>query len=81
MLGSIFGLSGVLIVLVGLVLPAGALVDAVSRPTGAFQAAGSNKAMWISLIVAGWLFGLILGVVAAVVYLGSIRPRVRAITG
>jgi hypothetical protein len=37
--------------------------------------------MWITLILVLWFFTGILGVVAAVVYLGSIRPRVRAITG
>ena len=67
--------------MVGLVFPAWALVDAIARPSGAFQAAGSNKAMWIALIVVGWLFTLVLGVVASLIYLGSIRPRVRAITG
>jgi Na+-driven multidrug efflux pump len=84
LLSAIVGLDGLplgLIALAGLVLPAWALVDAIGRPTGAFQAAGSNKAMWISLIVVLWFFTFFLGVLAAVIYLGSIRPRVRAITG
>jgi hypothetical protein len=69
--GVIFGLDGLfvlLIGLVGLVLPIWALVDAISRPTGAFTAAGSF-----------WLFTGIVGVVLSVVYLASIRPRVRGV--
>jgi hypothetical protein len=80
--GVIFGLDGLfvlLIGLVGLVLPIWALVDAISRPTGAFTAAGSSKGMWIALILLFWLFTGIVGVVLSVVYLASIRPRVRGV--
>ena len=80
--GVIFGLDGLfvlLIGLVGLVVPIWALVDAISRPTGAFTAAGSSKGMWIALILLFWLFTGIVGVVLSVVYLASIRPRVRGV--
>jgi hypothetical protein len=80
--GVIFGLDGLfvlLIGLVGLVLPIWVLVDAISRPTGAFTAAGSSKGMWIALILLFWLFTGIVGVVLSVVYLASIRPRVRGV--
>jgi hypothetical protein len=70
-----------LIGLVGLALSIWAVADAASRPSGAFAAAGSNKAMWITLIVVFWLVTGIVGPILAVVYLASIRPRVRAITG
>ncbi len=70
-----------LLILVGLVLTVWAVADAISRPSGAFAAAGSNKAMWITLIVVFWLLTGIVGPILAVVYLASIRPRVRAITG
>jgi hypothetical protein len=78
----IFGLDGVfvlLIALVALVIPIWALVDSISRPAGAFTAAGSSKGMWIALIVLFWLFTGIVGVILSVVYLASIRPRVKAV--
>ncbi len=84
MAGEVFGadlLIVAIIVLVGVVLPVWAVVDAASRPSGAFTAAGSSKAMWISLIVVFWFITGIIGLVLACVYLASIRPRVRAITG
>jgi hypothetical protein len=67
--------------LVGVAVTIWALVDAISRPTAAFAAAGSNKALWIILIVAFWLLTGVIGPILAIVYLASIRPRVRAITG
>ena len=83
MVADIFG-SALFFVLVGVISLAvtiWALVDAISRPSGAFAAAGSNKALWITLIVAFWLLTGIVGPILAVVYLANIRPRVRAITG
>jgi hypothetical protein len=80
--GEIFGLDGLfvlLIALVTLVVPIWALVDSISRPTVAFTAAGSSKGMWIALIVLFWLFTGIIGVVLSIVYLASIRPRVKAV--
>jgi hypothetical protein len=58
-----------------------AVADALSRPTGAFVAAGSNKAMWIALIAVFYFVTGIVGTILAVVYLASIRPRVRAVGG
>ena len=84
MIGDIFGpdIFIVLIVMVaGLLVPIWAIADAASRPTGAFVAAGSSKALWITLIVVFWLVTGIVGFVLAVVYLASIRPRVKAISG
>lgn len=80
MTGEVFGLSGLIILLVFMVLPIWALVDAISRPTGAFAAAGSSKGMWIALIVVFSLLTGIVGVVLSIVYLALIRPRVKAIT-
>jgi hypothetical protein len=82
MLGEVFGLDFVfvlLVLVVGLVVPVWAIIDAASRPSGAFSAAGSSKTMWIVLIVIGWLVTGLIGVVLAIVYLASIRPRVRAV--
>jgi hypothetical protein len=64
---------------VWLVIPVWAIVDATSRPAGALAAAGSSKPMWIVLIVIGWFATGLIGNVLAVVYLASIRPRVRAV--
>jgi hypothetical protein len=69
-----------LVIVVGLALTVWAVADAISRPSSAFAAAGSNKAMWIALIVVFWLLTDIVGAILAVVYLARIRPRVRAIT-
>lgn len=86
MIGDIFGpdllIVGLLglVGLIGFVIPIWAVVDAASRPSGAFSAAGSSKAMWISLIVVFWLITGIIGLILAVVYLASIRPRVSAVT-
>jgi len=83
-IGDIFGpdIFVVLIVAVaGLLVPIWAIADAASRPSGAFVAAGSSKALWITLIVVFWLVTGVIGFVLACVYLASIRPRVRAISG
>jgi len=83
MLGDVFGpdlFVVIVIFAVGLVIPVWAIVDAASRPSGAFAAAGSSKPMWIVLIVIGWLVTGLIGIVLAVVYLALIRPRVRAVT-
>ena len=82
MTGVFFGLDGLIIAviaLVALVIPIWALVDSVSRPSGAFAAAGSSKGMWIALIALFWLFTGIIGVMLSLVYLASIRPRVKAV--
>lgn len=82
MTSEIFGLDGVIILiiaLVALVVPIWALVDSISRPSGAFTAAGSSKGMWVALIVVFWFFTGIVGVILSIVYLASIRPRVKAV--
>ena len=52
-----------------------ALVDAISRPVWAFQAAGSNKTLWIVLEAVGFF---VCGLVLALIYLLAIRPKVAA---
>jgi hypothetical protein len=83
MLGSFWGFYVALIwvgLLAGLVVPLWAVIDAISRPTPAFAAAGSSKAIWLTLMLVFWFFTIFIGLVLAVVYLASIRPRVRAAT-
>ena len=82
MTSEIFGLDGLIILiiaLVALVIPIWALVDSISRPSGAFSAAGSSKGLWVALIVVFWFFTGIVGVILSIVYLASIRPRVKAV--
>lgn len=82
MTSEIFGVDGLIVLLVALVavvIPIWALVDSISRPSGAFVAAGSSKGMWIALIVFFWLFTGIVGVILSIVYLSAIRPRVKAV--
>lgn len=67
--------------LVSLAVSIWAIVDAAQRPSGAFTAAGSSKAMWITLIVVFTVLTGFIGFILACVYLGSIRPRVRAAGG
>jgi hypothetical protein len=87
MLGDIFGPDIFVVFIVfllgilGLVVPIWAIVDAASRPSGAFAAAESSKAMWITLIAVFWILTGVIGFVLACVYLASIRPRVAAIAG
>lgn len=84
MAGAIFGVDVVfllVVLVVGLAIPLWAIIDAASRSSGAFLAARSSKALWISLILAGWLLTGIVGSVLAIFYLASIRPRVRAAMG
>lgn len=86
---DLFGASSLLLLGLGLgalALKIWALVDAISRPTAAFPAAGKlTKVAWIvilalSVVLGGTsvlgLFGL-LGLVAAIVYLVDVRPAVR----
>ena len=80
--GAVFGVDGVIVLLIALVflvIPIWAIVDAISRPAGAFAAAGSSKGMWIALVVLFWFFTGIIGFILSIVYLASIRPRVRAV--
>jgi hypothetical protein len=81
MISVVFGLDGLVILLVALVvvvIPIWAIADAATRPTGAFTAAGSSKGLWITLILVFWFFTGIIGLIVAIVYLASIRPRVKA---
>ena len=68
-----------------------ALVDCVTRKAAAFPAAGKlTKPAWmlitaVALLVQGFLFGLIMfaliAVVAGLVYLTDVRPAVREVSG
>jgi RsiW-degrading membrane proteinase PrsW (M82 family) len=70
----------IVLLVVAVVIPIWALVDAISRPGAAFKAAKSSKALWITLVVVTWLLTGFIGLVLSIVYLTSIRPRVKAVT-
>jgi hypothetical protein len=86
---DLFGPSDLLLLALGvgaLGLKLWALIDAITRPTEAYVAAGKlNKVAWIAILAAAvllggtnvlGLFGLV-GLVAAIVYLVDVRPAVR----
>jgi hypothetical protein len=64
-----------ILVLVSVGLSIWALVDAISRPVWAFQAAGSNKTLWVVLEAVGFF---VCGLVLSLIYLLAIRPKVAA---
>ena len=67
----------VIVVFVFLGVPIWAVVDAASRSSSAFSAAGSSKALWITLILVFLFFFEPVSIILAFVYLVSVRPRVR----
>jgi Protein of unknown function (DUF2516)/Protein of unknown function (DUF2510) len=69
-----------LISAVGLIITLWAIIDAAGRPSMAFTAAGTSKALWITLIAVLFFFTGVIGFILAIVYLASIRPRVKAAT-
>ena len=82
MVGETFGLDGLFILVVAIVsigIPLWAIIDAATKPSVAFRAAGSSKAMWIALIIVFSFFTGIIGLILAIVYLSWIRPRVQAV--
>lgn len=58
-------------------LPIWAVVDAASQTSSSFRAAGSSKSFWITLIIVFMFFFAPIGIILALVYLLSVRPRVR----
>jgi hypothetical protein len=70
-------LAVVAFLLACLVLPIWAIVDAVVRTESAWAAAGQNKTLWVVLLVVCTFVVAPLGLVLAIVYLASIRPKLR----
>jgi hypothetical protein len=67
----------ILVLLLLLVLPIWAIVDALLRPDSQWAAADQNKVAWVvALAVATFLLGPV-GLVVAIVYLVSVRPKFR----
>lgn len=76
MTGEMIAIGAVIIVLLVIValvmLPLFCIIDAATRQSTDFEAADSNKTLWIVL---PFIFGLL----AAIVYLVAIRPKVIAV--
>jgi hypothetical protein len=64
-------------VALGLVsLPIAGIIDAVRRPVIQWTRVGLNRATWVLLMGLGTVLGLgVLGVVASIEYLISVRPK------
>jgi hypothetical protein len=77
-MAAIFGLGipiGLLVLFATVAMPIWAFIDAASRPAGAFYAAGSNKTVWILVLVVTFFLGF--GFFLSAFYLISVRRRVR----
>ncbi len=66
-----------LAVTLGLVsLPIAAIIDALRRPVIQWTRVGLNRATWVLLMSLGTVLGVgVLGVVASIEYLISVRPK------
>ena len=75
MLADVFGPDMAVVLLLGLVLPIWAMVDALSRPAAAFYGAGWNRTAWVVVLAVSLFVGL--GLLFGAYYLIFVRRRVR----
>jgi hypothetical protein len=61
--------------LIGPVISIIAVIDSANRPGWAFQQAGFEKVLWVTLAALGIVFTWF-GVIGAIWYLASVRPKV-----
>jgi Domain of unknown function (DUF1707)/Protein of unknown function (DUF2516) len=66
-------------VLVALGVPLWAIIDASRRPASSFDQIGSDKSRWVLLLVLLAILFNIGGIVAAGVYLVTVRPKLASI--
>jgi len=75
------GPTGVVVIAIvlGLVsLPIASIIDAARRPALQWTRVGLSRRTWILVIAAGTVLGMgIVGVVAAIEYLTSVRPKLQ----
>jgi hypothetical protein len=75
------GPLGIVAMVVGaalIALPIAGIIDAARRPVLQWTRVGLNRMTWIALMALGTLFGFgVLGVVAAIEYLMSVRPKLQ----
>ena len=72
---------GIVVMVVGaalIALPIAGIMDAARRPVLQWTRVGLNRMTWIALMSLGTLLGFgVLGVVAAIEYLMSVRPKLQ----
>jgi len=68
-----------LIALGALAISIWAIADAASKPSEAFRAAGSSRKKWMMVLVFFTIALDVIGVVLAMLYLATVRPKVRAV--
>ena len=72
---------GIVVMVVGaalIALPIAGIIDAARRPVLQWTRVGLNRMTWIALMSLGTLLGFgVLGVVAALEYLMSVRPKLQ----
>jgi hypothetical protein len=76
----IFGPDLIIVVFIVFIfwgVPIWAILDAVSRPSASFEAAGSSKTFWIALMAVFMFFFAPIAIILAIVYFASVRPKVR----
>ncbi len=80
--GMLALLGGVLLVAIvalgSLAVTIWAIVDACCRSEVAWRRTGQNRALWVAVLIGGWLVTGIVGVVLALAYLAAVRPRLLA---
>ena len=69
----------VVVLAVALGIPLWAIVDASRRPASSFAQIGSDKSRWVLLLVLLTILFNLGGIVAAGVYLASVRPKLASI--
>jgi hypothetical protein len=67
------------VAVVALGVPLWAIIDASQRPEASFRQVGSDKSRWILLLVLLTVFFNVGGIVAAGVYLATVRPKLKSI--
>ncbi len=75
------GPTGIALLVIGLgllSLPIAAIIDAARRPAVQWTRVGLSRRTWILVMVVGTILGIgIVGVVAALEYLTSVRPKLQ----
>jgi hypothetical protein len=75
------GPAGIVAMVVGaalIALPIAGIIDAARRPVLQWTRVGLNRMTWIALMGLGTVLGFgVLGVVAAIEYLMSVRPKLQ----
>ncbi len=55
-----------------------AVVHAASQPQAAWGSIGKSRGMWITILLVGLFFFGVVGLILAIIYLVSVRPKLDA---